>query len=111
VPRGMSRRELIDRALRATVLTAPLALIGEHARAAGLKALDESDPTAKALGFVSDGSRLDPAANPPFKAGARCANCTQFQGKATEATAGCGIFAGRSVPAGGWCVAWTRRAE
>ena len=105
---GISRRDLMKGALAGAVLPA-LGLIGKDARAADLTPLEESDPTAKALGFVTDASKVDASANPTFKAGQTCGGCSQYQGKPTDATAGCTIFAGRSVPAGGWCRAWVQR--
>ena len=32
-----------------------------------------------------------------------------YQGKASDATAGCNIFAGHSVPAAGWCKVWAQK--
>ena len=104
----MSRRDLMKGAL-AGALVPVLGLIGKGARAADLTPLDPNDPAAKALGFVTDASKVDASANPTFKAGQHCASCAQFQGKPTDATAACTIFAGHSVPAGGWCKAWVQR--
>jgi hypothetical protein len=84
-------------------------LIGERSRAADLTPLDPSDPTAQALGFVTDASKVDAAANPTYKAGQHCANCAQYQGQPTDPTAACTIFAGHSVPGAGWCRAWVQR--
>jgi hypothetical protein len=71
--------------------------------------LDVGDPTAKALGFLTDATKVDAASNPTFKAGQKCATCAQYQGKASDATAGCNIFAGHSVPAAGWCKVWAQK--
>ena len=40
--------------------------------------IEESDPAAKAVKYVHDASKLDPAKNAPFKAGSNCANCQFF---------------------------------
>src|SRR5262249_11538639 len=109
MPHEVSRRDLMKIALAGAVLPA-LGLVGRNSRAADLTPLDPNDPTAKALGFVTDAAKGDASANPTFKAGQHCGGCAQFQGTATDATAGCTIFAGHSVPGGGWCRAFVARA-
>jgi len=86
-----------------------LGLIGNSAAAAALPALDPGDPTAKALGFVTDTTKVDAAANPTHKPTQKCGTCAQFQGKAGDATGGCNIFVGHSVPQGGWCKVWAAK--
>jgi hypothetical protein len=105
----ISRRDLMKSAL-ATALLPALGVISKRSRAADLTPLDPNDPTAKALGFVTDASKVDAATNPTFKAGQHCAGCAQYQGTASDATAGCTIFAGHSVPGGGWCRAFVAKA-
>jgi hypothetical protein len=105
-----SRRAIVKGGLVAGALLPTASLLGIQARAAGAPLLDPSDPTAKALGFVSDASKVDAAANPTYKAGQKCGTCAQFQGKPTDATAGCNIFAGKSVPSGGWCKVWAQKS-
>jgi hypothetical protein len=83
--------------------------MGNTAGAAALPALDPNDPTAKALAFVNDATKVDASANPTFKAGQKCSTCAQYQGKASDPTAACNIFAGHSVPAGGWCKVWAAK--
>ena len=107
---GISRRELIKRALLASAFAPALGLIGKSSWAADLTPLDPSDPAAKALGFTTDASKVDASAIPTFKAEQHSAACAQYQGTPTDATAGCTIFAGHSVPAGGWCKAWVKRS-
>jgi hypothetical protein len=103
----ISRRDIIKSGLIAGTLV-PLAGLGT-AHAAALPALDPADPTAKALGFVTDASKVDAAANPTFKPAQKCGTCAQFQGKPGDASAACNIFAGKSVPAGGWCKVWVQK--
>jgi hypothetical protein len=105
----ISRRAMVKRSLLASALVPALGLIGNAAEADAMTPLDPSDPQAKALGFVSDASKVNAAANPTFKAGQKCDTCAQFQGKAGDATAGCNIFVGHSVPAGGWCKVWAQK--
>jgi len=70
---------------------------------AQLPHLAESDPTAKALGYVEDASKVDKTKFPAYKAGAHCATCNFFQGKAADAYGPCQIFPGKSVAGKGWC--------
>jgi hypothetical protein len=93
-------RRSVARSLLTAAAIAPAArlLIGEAAFADG-PALDPSDPTAKALGYVTKSS----------KPGSECGNCTQFQGKAGAATGPCAIFPGKSVVSSGWCMTWAKK--
>jgi hypothetical protein len=107
--RNISRRTVIKGGFIVSALVPALELIGTTARAAGLPPLDTNDPTAKALGFVTDTTKVDASSNPTHKANQKCSTCAQFQGKATDATAACNIFAGHSVPAAGWCKVWAQK--
>ena len=71
--------------------------------------LSESDPTAKALGFVTDASKVSAASNPTYKAGSKCSTCAQYTGKPSDASGPCNIFAGHTVPSGGWCSVWAAK--
>jgi len=104
-----SRRGIVKGALIVGALVPGLGLMPNGAAAADLTPLDPSDPTAKALGFVTDSSKVDAAANPTHKATQKCGNCAQYQGNASAATAGCNIFAGHSVPQAGWCKVWAQK--
>jgi High potential iron-sulfur protein len=104
-----SRRELMKSGLLAGALAPVIALVGNDVRAAELTPLDPNDPLAKSLSFMTDASKVSASANPTFKAGQRCATCAQYQGKPGDATAACTIFAGHTVPAGGWCKVWAQR--
>lgn len=105
----ISRRAIVKRGLIAGALVPAMGLIGNAAGAAALSPLDPSDPTAKALGFVTDATKVDASANPTYKPNQKCGTCAQFQGKAGDATAGCNIFAGHSVPQTGWCKVWAQK--
>ena len=72
--------------------------------------LPESDPTAKALGYVEDASKVDKTKFPSFKPGAHCATCNFFQGKASDAYGPCQIFPGKAVAAKGWCASHSPKA-
>jgi len=79
-----------------------------HASAQAL--VDEKDAQAVALGYVADAKRVDVKKYPKFAAGQICANCTLYQGKATDKAAGCSLFAGKQVAGAGWCTAWVKKA-
>jgi hypothetical protein len=104
--RKISRRAIVKGGLIAGALIPSFGLLADTAGAASLPALDPKDPTAQALGFNNDASKVDAAGNPTYKAGQKCSTCAQYQGKAGDASAGCNIFAGKSVPAAGWCRVW-----
>ena len=74
-----------------------------EATAAELTPLKDDDPQAQALGYVSDASTVDGAAQPRFEAGQACANCALFMGAAGDDSGTCSIFPGRLVAASGWC--------
>jgi hypothetical protein len=105
----ISRRAIVKSGLIAGAFIPAAGFMANSAAAAGLPPLDPKDPTAAALGFVTDSTKVDGKANPTYKPTQKCSNCAQFQGKAGDATAGCNIFAGKSVPSGGWCKVWAQK--
>lgn len=70
----------------------------------------ESDPTAKALGYVEDASKVDKTKFPAYKPGSRCSTCNFFQGKASDDYGPCQIFPGKAVSAKGWCASYSAKA-
>jgi hypothetical protein len=100
------RRDFLKCALASAVIIPALGAV--DARAASLPPLDPNDPVAQSLDFVPDASKV--GANPTFKPGQHCGVCMQFQGRPSDATAGCSIYAGHSVPARGWCSAFAQRS-
>ncbi|KXU89919.1 High potential iron-sulfur protein [Paraburkholderia monticola] len=72
--------------------------------------VSETDPTAQALGYKADASKVDKAKFTKFAAGQECSNCSFFQGKAGDAFGGCPMFAGKQVAATGWCSAYNKKA-
>jgi hypothetical protein len=107
--RKISRRSLVKGGLIAGALLPAIGLVSRYATAAALPPLDPNDPTAKALGFVSDATKVDTKTHATFKAGQKCGTCAQYQGKPGDASAACTIFAGKSVPDGGWCQVWAQK--
>lgn len=70
----------------------------------------ETDANAKALGYFADASKTDKVKYPKYAKEQLCSNCALYQGKATDAAAGCPLFAGKQVAGKGWCSAWAKKA-
>lgn len=70
----------------------------------------ENDPTAQALGYKTDASKVDKAKYAKYAAGQDCGNCSFYQGKPSDPYAGCPMFAGKQVAATGWCSAYNKKA-
>lgn len=70
----------------------------------------ESDPTAQALGYKEDATKVDKAKYAKYKAGEQCNNCSFFQGKPTDVYAPCPMFGGKQVKGTGWCSAYNKKA-
>ena len=79
---------MVKSGLIAGALVPAIGLLGNAARAQAPTPLDPNDPTAKSLSFVTDASKVDAAANPPYKAGQRCGTCAQYTGKAGSTSGG-----------------------
>jgi hypothetical protein len=84
-------------------------LAAARAEAQAVK-LEVNDVQAVALGFVLDTNKADQKKYPKHAKEQKCSVCTLFLGKASDATAGCTLFGGKLVPAGGWCSGWTKKA-
>lgn len=65
--------------------------------------LGETEPQAKALGYVSDASKVDRGMQPKFNLGQACNNCNFFKIGPEASTGTCKLFSGRRVSAVGWC--------
>jgi len=79
------------------------------ARADDLPHLSPSDPTAAALNYTEDASKVDKAKAPTYVAGSACANCNFYQGAAAPWGA-CALFPGKAVNAKGWCAGYAKKA-
>ena len=95
----MTRRSIVKSGLIAGALVPAFGLIGGTAGAAALTPLDPNDPTAKALGYITQS----------MKSGEKCNNCNQFQGNSGSAQGTCTIFPGKNVAAAGWCMSWVKK--
>lgn len=98
-----SRRRFLKVAAGTTVAAVVMGGLPRLARAADLPPVSESDPTAKALGYVEDDTK---STNAKHKAGDKCAKCQFYSGGATG-RGPCQLFPGKSVNANGWCVSYT----
>ena len=106
-PVSSDRRRFLSRiALGAAAL--PLLRLAP-AQAADLPHLSVDDPTAKALGYTTDASKIDPKKETAFKAGSHCATCALFTAPASGDWGACGAFSGKSVDQGGWCRAYAAK--
>ena len=72
--------------------------------------VDEKDPQAVALGYVADTTKADSKKFPKHSNDQKCNNCALYQGKATDAYAGCPLFGVKQVAGPGWCSAWAKKA-
>jgi hypothetical protein len=116
--KNFTRRDFVRSAL---VAVAALPFVGTILSACtkkegppeGQTPLSENDPTAQALGYKEDASKVD-TTRFPKKAGAdganqKCSNCAQY----TALNGGwgkCNIFPQGPVAADGWCNSWVPKA-
>lgn len=98
-----SRRRFLKVAAGTTVAAVVMGGLPRLSRAADLPPVSETDPTAKALGYVEDASKTT---NAKRKAGDYCDNCQFYTGGSTG-RGPCQLFPGKSVNAKGWCVSHT----
>lgn len=78
----------------------------ESLRAAEMPKLEESDPTAKALQYLSNAAQSKTRTSPDQF----CHNCLQYEGAGGAEWGPCKIFPGKLVHADGWCAAYVKRA-
>jgi poly-gamma-glutamate capsule biosynthesis protein CapA/YwtB (metallophosphatase superfamily) len=71
--------------------------------------VDEKDAQAVALGYVADTAKADQKKFPKHTKDQKCNNCALYQGKATDAFAGCPLFGTKQVAGAGWCSAWAKK--
>jgi len=69
----------------------------------------ETDPTAAALGYKADHTKVDKAKYPKYDPSQMCSNCMLFQGKPADASGPCTLFQGKLVAGQGWCSAWAKK--
>jgi hypothetical protein len=71
--------------------------------------LTAEEPAGKAIGYVANAARVDPAEFPSYRRGQSCATCVLVE-IGTGRTRGCYIVPGRLVLATAWCKLWKARA-
>lgn len=98
-----SRRRFLKLAAGTAAAVVVVGGLPRVARADDLPHVSESDPTAKALGYVEDASKTT---NPKHKPGDACANCQFYSGGPTG-FGPCQLFPGKAVSAKGWCISHT----
>jgi hypothetical protein len=89
-------------------ITASTALLTTQAMAQAK--LDEKDPQAVALGYLSDTTKVDAKKYPKHAATQKCSNCQLYAGKPADAAGPCPLFAGKQVAGNGWCSAYAKKA-
>lgn len=105
----LSRRRFIT---QVAVAVPAASLLLDTAVAQDLPHVALDDPSAKALLYVEDASKVD-RSNPQaarWAADQHCANCSQILGKAGDAWRPCKIFPGKLVASKGWCSVWQKGA-
>ena len=105
IPKLRSRRSFLKIAFGTSATAVVMAALPALARADDLPHLSDTDPSAKALGYVEDGTA---SKNPMYKAGNACSNCQFYSGKASG-YGPCMLFPGKSVHAGGWCISYAAK--
>ncbi len=103
------RRAVLKGALASLAAIPIVAVVGRVQAAAPAAKVDPNDPQAKSLGYITDTTKVDAKTNPMHKPEQKCSNCVQYQGKATDASAPCTIFAGKLVEGNGWCKVWAKK--
>lgn len=110
-PASSRRRFLQVAVLGAAAVPVVAALAPAKANAqAALAHLDEADPTAAALGYRHDSSKVDAAKYPNHKPEQTCATCNLAQAPQADGWMPCSIFPGKAVNPKGWCAAWVKKA-
>jgi hypothetical protein len=71
--------------------------------------VSETDPTAQALGYKTDATKVDKTKYSKYVAGQTCANCQLYQGKSGATTGPCPIYGGKLVYSKGWCSAYVKK--
>ena len=106
-----TRRRFFGQVAIASASIAAGVSLGSSAFAqAALPELGEAEPTAAALGYKADSTKVDAAKYPNHKPGQACAGCNLVQGKDGDALRPCAIFPGKGVNPKGWCAAFVPKA-
>jgi hypothetical protein len=75
-----------------------------------LPKLEESDPSARFVGYVEDAARVDRTKYPKFKPGQDCFSCDLYRAQPpTQPWGACTLFPRQVVAGKGWCDAYRPR--
>lgn len=102
-----TRRHFLKIAAGTAAAAAFAGALPKFARAADLPHLTSSDPTAQALQYTDDASKVT---NAKYKPGDDCANCQFYSGKAGDEYGPCQLFPGKVVHSKGWCISHTAKS-
>ncbi len=109
----ISRRKFISTTSRTLATIPVVAVLGEPAfgeQAGATAKLDETNPTAVALGYRHDANEVDVGrfAKRASEEGKKqfCDNCLHYKSSDEEGWGPCAIFPGFAVAAKGWCNVW-----
>lgn len=69
----------------------------------------EDDPTASALGYKEDTTKVDKAKYPQHRDDQNCSNCILAPVDREGEHIACTAFQNRLVTKKGWCVAWVKK--
>ena len=111
----ISRRKFISTTSRTLATIPVVAVLGERAfgeQAGATAKLDETNPTAVALGYRHDANEVDVGrfAKRASEEGKKqfCDNCLHFKSSDEEGWGPCAIFPGFVVAEKGWCNVWVK---
>ena len=105
----MARRALLKAAMVGAMAVSLSGLSREAGAQAALVPLSPADPTASALGYGEDTTKIDDKKFASHKATQSCSTCVQYKGKPGDARGACNIYAGKSVNSHGWCSVWAQK--
>ena len=107
----VNRREFLKKALTlaAAIPASRLLTGGLRFPVASAALVTDSDPVAKALGYVPDAKKVDKKKYPQYKAGQSCVSCSLYT--PVDKNAGkCQMIQGGEVTAKGWCGSYNKKA-
>jgi len=107
-PSRPDRRRFVADAGCALGVIALAGVMPRAARADDLPHIAPDDPTAQALNYTEDASKVDKAKATTFVAGSMCSNCNFFHGGSTG-YGPCDLFPGKSANAKGWCAGYAKK--
>jgi Rieske Fe-S protein len=104
------RDDLDRRRFLRLVTAAALTVAAGESAAAELPHVDPKDPTASALGYVEDTTKVDEKKFPQHKPTQKCGNCKLFTKQDGQEYGPCQLFPGKAVNEQGWCSGYQAKA-